>query len=88
MEYMWLNPSSSMEKAPVDATCWICLDGERTSGEKINEADQSGQSDDGKEPEPLYRQCACRETSTYVHVSCLAKHVETANNNSFDEKLN
>ena len=85
MECMWLNPSSSLEKAPDDATCWICLDGEL---EKNNEADESNQSDDGKEPGRLYRQCACRGTSSYVHLSCLAKFVDTAKNNTFDEELN
>ena len=79
-----MNPSS-VEKAPDDATCWICLEGKQ---ENNHEAEQSRQSDDEKEPGLLYRQCACRGTSSYVHMSCLAKFVDTANNNSFDEELN
>ena len=85
MEHMWMNPSSSMEKAPDDATCWICLDGEQ---ENDHEGEQRRQSDDEKEPEPLYRQCACRGTSSYVHISCLARLVEIDTNNIFDEELN
>lgn len=72
-----MNPSSSMEKAPDDATCWICLDGVERS-----------KSDGGDESEPLYRQCACRGTSGYAHISCLARLVEIDTNNLFDEELN
>ena len=81
MDYVWTSPSSSsMEKTPDDAVCWICLD--------VGIIEQASRSDDEEEPEPLFRQCACRGTSGYVHISCLAKLVEIDTNKLFDEELN
>ena len=81
MDYVWTSPSSSsMEKTPDDAVCWICLD--------VGIIEQASRSDDEEEPEPLFRQCACRGTSGYVHISCLTKLVEIDTNKLFDEELN